>query len=194
MPILFIFLDETLGEFGTQTSLGEINIEPVDPGKDTRSLIDLPAFIDSVHSYHEWETIPPLDAMTLYENPQQSDGPRGDTLFGSSCIPYVIFEYLESNGQLAEDPLEGSGAEFGYVAIDASVFPDGNQVDVRANIEDTLNDELRKHASGRTLGGAFGISNSYVEFLALDGENSWAIVQNTLNELQLGTLSKIESF
>lgn len=193
-PILFIFLDEALGEFGTQTWLGEIDIAPVTAGNDTRSLADLPQFIESVSRYHEWEKLSPLESYTGYEIREPSNSPRGDTLFGTTCVPYLIFEFLENDGRLPEDPLEGTGAEFTYIAVDGSVFPDGEQVDVRSNIEDTIDDVLRTQSAGRSLGGAFGIDESYIEFLLFDGENSRRIIQDTLTELQLTGRSRIESF
>lgn len=194
LPILFIFLDEALGEFGTQTWLGDIRIDATVSRGETRSLADLPKFIDSIQKYHEWEKSDPLDSYTGYEVPEQNAGRRGDSLFGTTCIPDIVSEFLNNDGRLTEDPLPGLGAEFVYVAVDGTVFPDGQQVDVRANIEDTINDALRPESGGRSVGGAIGINESYIEFLLFDGENSRAIVQNTLQELQLGGRSRIESF
>ncbi|MBC8291328.1 MAG: hypothetical protein H8E37_13585 [Planctomycetes bacterium] len=195
--ILFIFLDEALGEFGTQTWIGNIEIEPVSEGKNTRPLAELPRFIDSVAEYHKWEKLSPLESYTGYqadEDAELSESPRGDTIVGTTCIPNVIFEFLENEGQLSEDPLEGTGAEFVYIAVDGSVFPDGDQVDVRSNIEDTINEALAKESSGRSLGGAFGAGESYVEFLLFDSENGRRIIEDTLQDLQLGGRSRIESF
>jgi len=194
MPILFIFLDEALGEFGTQTWLGDIKIDATVSRGETRSLAELPQFIDSIQKYHEWEKMSPLDSYTGYEVPEQSAGRRGDSLVGTTCIPDIVSEFLNNDGRLTEDPLAGLGEEFVYVAVDGAVFPDGQQVDVRANIEDTINDALRPVSGGRSVGGAFGVSESYIEFLLFDGENSRVIVQDTLHELQLGGRSRIESF
>ena len=78
--ILFIFLDEAMGEFGTQTWIGDIQIEPVTAGNDTRSFADFPKFLDSIQKYHGWEKMSPLECYTGYETQQQSDAPRGDTI------------------------------------------------------------------------------------------------------------------
>lgn len=192
--ILFIFLDEALGEFGTQTWIGGIEIEPVTAGNDTRSLADFPKFLDSVRAYHRWEKLSPLESYTGYEAKEQSPGPRGDTIVGTTCVANLIFEFLEGNGRLSEDPLAGTGAEFVYIAVDGSVFPDGSEVDVRSNIEDTIDEALRKESCGRSLGGAFGIDQSYVEFLLFDSEEGRRIISNTLQNLQLAGRSKIEGF
>lgn len=193
MQILFLFLDEALGEFGTQTWLGEITIDPSVVQGETRALSELPAFIESVEKYHEWEKLSPLDAYTGYEIREQSSGRRGDTVVGSTCIPNLVGEFLDNDGRLTEDPLPDTGAEFVYVAVDGSVFPDGEQIDVRTNIEDTINDALRTQCGGRSVGGAFGINESYIEFLLFDGDNSRSIISATLNELQLGSRSRLEN-
>lgn len=193
-PILFIFLDATLGEFGTQAQLGEILVEPVTAGANTRSLLEMPEFIDSAFAYHKWDKHSPLESYSAYEMKERSESPRGDTMYGTTCIPNVVFEYIDNEGQLKDDPLADTGAEFAYLAVDGSVFPDGQQVDVRANIEDAVDEALRKQASGRSLGGAFGIEKSYIEFLLFDGDVSRKIIQDTLVELQLDALARLESF
>lgn len=195
--ILFIFLDEALGEFGTQTWIGQIEIEPVTAGENTRSLADLPKFIESVAEYHKWKKLSPLEAYTGYqadEDAKPSRTRRGDTIVGTTCIPRIVFDFLENDGRLSEDPLEGTGAEFVYIAVDGTVFPDGQQVDVRSNIEDTIKDALRQQSCGRSLGGAFGSSASYIEFLLFDADNGRRIIQETLTDLQLAGRSRIESF
>ena len=192
--ILFLLLDEALGEFGVQTWLGELKIEPFEAGEATQTIATLPAFIDQVEQYHQWEKLPPLQSYALYEAPEQHDFPRGDTVVGTTCIADLVFDLLENGGRLAEDPLPGLGAEFAYVAIDGSVFPDGQQSDVRGNIEDALSDALQSEQAGRTLGGAFGAGHSYIDLLLLDGENSRRIVELTLDKLQLRGKAELRTF
>jgi hypothetical protein len=192
--ILFLLLDEALGEFGTQTWLGDIKVEPFSQCDTTKMLAELPEFVEQVRKYHEWEKPSPLNSYTLYEVPNQTNSRRGDTIVGTTCVPHVIGDFLEHNGKLVDNPFEGMGAELAYVAIDASVFPDGDQTEVRSNIEDALTDALESERSGRTLGGAFGTSASYIDLLLLDGGNSLRIVQDTLDGLQLQGRSRIEFF
>jgi hypothetical protein len=194
LQILFLLLDEALGEFGTEMWLGQIQVDRIVPGKDTRPLVELPAFVQQVNDYYEWDKLPPLRSYSLYEVSEQSESRRGDTVVGTTCIPNVIFEFLEHDGELPEDPLEGTGAEFAYVAVDGSVFPEGGQTEVRGNIEDALAEALESEQSGRTLGGAFGIDESYIDLILFDGERSRQIVSETLNGLQLGGRSRLESF
>jgi hypothetical protein len=194
LNILFLLLDEALGEFGTQMWLGDIKVAPVTPDEKTKRLHELPKFIDQVNKYHGWEKLPPLESYTVYEVAEPSEFPRGDTVVGTTCIPDVVFELMEHRGQLPEDPFEGIGAEFVYVAIDGDVFPDGSESDVRGNIEDTLSDALQTQLGGRTLGGAFGTNESYIDLLLVDGQRSHATVRETLDSLQLLGRSRIVSY
>lgn len=194
MQILFLFLDEALGEFGTQTWIGNIEIESLSDSDDTCRLTELPQVIQSVGAEHQWEKYSPLETFTGYQLSEQTEGPRGDTVVGTTCIPYLIFEYIESGGFLEEDPLAGTGAELVYVAIDGSVFPDGKQVDVRGEIEDRIDETLRAESSGRSLGGAFGADESYIEFLLFDSDNGRRIIKETLDDMQLSKLSRLETF
>lgn len=194
LQILFLLLDEALGEFGTQTWVGSISAEPIPADYKTMPLSRLPEFIRQASAYHEWEKLPPLQSYTLYELPTQRDSPRGDTIVGSTVIPEVIFELIDQDGKLNEDPLADTGAEFVYVAIDSDVFPEGRQSDVRGNIEDALDDALGEEDSGRTLGGAFGIEQTYIDLLLVDGERSVGIVDHTLAQLQLGGRYRLHRF
>jgi hypothetical protein len=197
--ILFLLLDEALGEFGVEQWLGEIQVEPFLREDNTRSLAELPGFIEHVNAYYRWEKLPPLEARTLYQlsedqAPNVDGTPRADTTVGQTTIPRIVFDLLEHDGRLPKDPLEGTGAELVYVAIDSSVFPDGNQAEVRGNIEDALDEALPKEQSGRVLGGAFGVNESYIDIILFDGEASRRIVEETLAGLQLAGRSRLQPF
>lgn len=199
MQILFLLLDEALGEFGVEQWLGSVEVEPLEPGDDVRSLADLPQFVEHVNNYYDWRKLPPLESRTVYQLSEETDSsdngtPRGDTLIGNTTIPDVVVQFLENEGPLDEDPLEGTGAELVYLAIDGDVFPEGSQAEVRGNIEDTLDEALEKAKSGRVLGGAYGFQQSYVEMILFDGAESRAIVERTLDGLQLKGRSRIETF
>ncbi|MGB7348193.1 MAG: hypothetical protein WBD20_28470 [Pirellulaceae bacterium] len=192
--ILFLLLDEALGEFGTQNWLGKIEIEPIADGEETRPLTQLPEFIDQVNRYHKWEKLPPLETYTLYRINEQREGPRGDTIVGTSLIPNVVGKFIHHQGKLPEDPLEGTGARLAYLSIDSDVFPEGQQSDVRGNIEDALDEALGAALSGRILGGAFGTDKTYIDLLFVDGSRSEAIVMETLSQLQLSGKTTLHYF
>ena len=194
MMILFVLLDEALGEFGTEMWLGEIKIEKFERDSKTRSIADLPAFIQQMNAYHQWQKLPPLESYSVHRMTEQTEGPRGDTAVGSSLISGIVFDYIENGGKLDDDPIVGTGAELIYIAIDGDVFPDGEQADVRGKIDDAISESLEKHASGETLGGAFGLGESYIEMLLFDGVESRELVEQTLADLQLHGRYRMESF
>ena len=192
--ILFLLLDEALGEFGVQTWLGEITVEPITDMTNTRTLLELPKFVASVGDYHKWEKYPPLETYSTYEVPEQVAGPRGDTVVGNSCVPDVVFDYIENEGELTDDPLEDTGAEFLYITLDGKAFDEGDEVDARASIEDELNTALDDGLSGRTVGGATGLGHSYIDLIIYDGARSREIIEQTLERLQLGGQFEMVNF
>lgn len=183
--ILFLLLDEALGEYGTQSTIGSIDIGKISRRSETRSLAELPAFIDQVANSRGWENLPPTESVSVYQLDGQDPGPRGDTVIGSTVIPGVIGDFLDAQGKLPEDPLDGTGAQFGYLAMPTSLFPDGQQVQRRSEIEDGLTLALGRHHSGQALGGAFGRDEAYIDLLILDGETSLEIIDRTMGELDL---------
>lgn len=187
--LLFLLLDETLGEFGTQTWIGGIEIDEVSPadvdGRITHRLQDLPKFINDIQRYHGWEKHSPIRSYTGYSIRQQQPVLRGDTIAGTTCIPRLVFELIEEGGRLEEDPLEGTGASLAYLQIDGAVFPSGDEAGVRHNIEEALEQSLETEELGRPLGGAAGTDSSYIDLLLIDGERSRTAVDQTMNRLEL---------
>lgn len=189
--ILFLLLDEALGEFGTEMWLGEIKVAPFVSDKATIKLSQLPEKIAQVNAYYQWEKVLPIHGYSLYEVKQPIKGPRGDTLFGTTSIPDVVLNYIERKGKLRDNPLEGTGAEFAYVRLDGSVIPQGEEVDARTKISDSISEALEHSKSGLAVGGAYGSQNSYIDLIFFDGQNSEAIVNKLLDQLQLSGRSSV---
>ncbi|MEZ6107310.1 MAG: hypothetical protein R3B96_14625 [Pirellulaceae bacterium] len=49
--IVFLLFDEALGKFGTETWIGDIEVAAFEKDDKTRSITDLPRFIDQVSEY-----------------------------------------------------------------------------------------------------------------------------------------------
>ena len=189
IQLLFLLLDEALGEFGTQAWIGDISIAEVDEseldGRIVHRLTELPKFISDVQRYHQWEKHSPLQSYTSYTIRQQQETLRGDTVAGTTCIPRLVFALIDEGGKLGEDPLSDTGASMAFLEIDGEVFPDGEQAPVRHNIEEALEERLEGDCLGRTLGGAAGLNASYIDLLLIDGDRSRAAVEETLAGLEL---------
>jgi hypothetical protein len=134
---LFLFLDEVLGEFGTEQWIGEINLNDKKL-PDAIPLNELLGFIENLQNDKAWKKFRPGEEITLYrcENPH-TRFLRGDIAIGQTRQPRLINEYLQAEGRL-KDPLAGTGAEYVFVSFDQGILPKGKQVDARGAIEDAL--------------------------------------------------------
>jgi hypothetical protein len=191
--ILFIFLDEALGETGTQSWIGEIEITDALSPKSV-PVSDLKRLVDNVAKACEWEKLPPDQTYTLYQLPDPSNAfPRADTISGTTSNFQLLAEYLNAEGKI-EDVLEGTGAEFLYLDIDPQIFPAGSEVETRGQIEDALDEALRSQLSGRIFGGAFGLSAAYIDLVIFDGKQSLQLVEETMDQLNLAERYNICQF
>lgn len=187
--VLFLQLDEALGEIGTQNWIGEIEINDQKLA-DAIPLKELAAFVEKTKMEHDWKKGDLGDSWTLYElKAMDYSFPRSDIVIGTTCVMKLIDEYLEVEGDL-EDPLKQTGADYVYVAFDAGILPRGQETAVRGKVEDALVAALSAKASGQHIGGGLGSSFAYIDLLLFDGSESLGIVKRVLQESNLpkGTL------
>ena len=188
--ILYLFLDEVLGEFGTQTWLGNLEFEP---GEHNLSLIDLPPYLNRLQDQHEWEKHSPLEEYTGYQTNEPVVGyPRSDVIAGYTLYPHLIFQYGQQGEPVEEDPIEGTGAEFVFVTIDNKYLPEDDPTVGREEIERIVVESLGE--SAWLIGGATGIESSYLDFLLLRGDESKQKIQQALQSLNVDLGSEILSF
>ncbi len=196
--IVFIFLDECLGEYGTQWWIGSLDFG-ADKLADSFPLEELEGYVSEVVARNEWKKYPPGDCYTLYRlEPDEDENeknayPRSDLFTLSTSAPNLFRDYMESGGEFA-DPLNGTGAQFVYVSVDGSYFPAGAEVDKRSEVEEALDAVLKSEQSGRCVGGGLGKGRGYVDLLILDGKRSLAIIEKSLKTLNIASGSSIEFF
>jgi len=192
--VAFIFLDEALGEVGTEMWIGKIELAGAEP-KNPIAVKSLAAEVVSLASMHQWEKQTPEKTYTGYSVEKPGEGyPRSDTIAGSTCHFQLIGEFMEREGLLGADPVAPHGARFVYLAIDASDFDPEDEVQRRVEIEDRLNELLVERGSGRVLGGATGISHAYIDLMLVDGEASVDLVQQSMELQNLATRYRVEPF
>lgn len=191
--ILFLWLDEILGERGTSDYIGRISLENTKL-KDAFPILELGKYIAEKSSSNDWKSHEPGSVYMGYsmENPT-NEFLRSDIFAGTTTHMRLVNEYFNSKGAM-EDPLEGTGACFVFLAFDNSCLPEGKEVDARGKIEDALIEILEPTSSGRCLGGATGTENVYIDLLLFDGERSLNQVIETLNLFDLPNGSAIYSF
>jgi hypothetical protein len=191
--VLFLFLDQVLGEYGTQQWIGEIKQDPTRLA-DSIPLEELSELFIRVQAEHGWKKLPPGENGVLYKFEEQHNRfLRGDIVTGTMMHPLLLNEYLKSEGKL-EDPLKGTGADYVFVAFDAKILPFGNEASARGEIEDALDQALKSAASGRLLGGAWGRENAYIDLLLFDGLTSVEIVKRVLQDKSVPAGTSINYF
>ena len=191
--VIFLYLDEVLGELGTQNWIGEI--EPGDRElRDAMPLRELPTFIEGMAKEYGWKKGAPGDTWTSFhlESPADSTALRRDIIAGTTCQIVLIAE--SETGHLDPDPLEGSGAEYLYLAFPAAHLPKGNEVAARAELEEALEAALAAASSGRVLGGALGLKHAYIDVVIFDGPKSIDLIEATLKPFNLPPGTTLERF
>lgn len=93
-----------------------------------------------------------------------------------------------------DHPLPDIGLEFAYLAFDKNILPQGEEVDARSQIEDSIEEVLSASASGHTLGGATGRHRAYIDFMTFDGVDSMELVRQVLRKRNLPKGSEIRYF
>lgn len=188
--ILYLFLDEALGEYGTQTKLGSIEFTS-DP--DAKPLVELPGFLDGLWAEKGWEELSPLEIYSGYQSEPTGGFERSDTFAGYSCVPQVVLGFLNNQGCLEEDPVEGTGAEYLFVRINGGGAD--NQEDplkYRTAIEEEI--ARRLTGGGFVVGGATGTENSYIDLVNFDGNRSLVAIREALDEMMLNGTCEIKPF
>lgn len=191
--VTFLFLDEALGEYGTDWWIGRVEF-----GRDKLAsafpLDELAAYVERTAAEHGWKKHVPGSVWTLYETKDSSgDFPRADIVTQNTCVPKLFNDFMEAAGEY-DDPLKGAGADYVYVSIDKSFFPKGGEVNRRGEIEDAIEKALAKFDGGRCVGGAFGTERSYSDFLIFDGDHSLNTIKEALRQQQVPAGTMIEFF
>lgn len=191
--VLFLVLDEALGEIGTQTWIGEIKMSDQRLA-DALPLKELPAFVGKTADETGWKKHPPTETWTGYHMNEPHDRfRRGDIIAGTTANPKLLNEFLESEDGM-DDPLAGAGADYVFVQFPSDILPQGKQVDARGEIEDALEAALSSEASGRQMGGAMGTRFAYIDLLLFDGSRSLEIVERVLRTRNLPKDTSIEFY
>lgn len=179
--VLFLLLDEALGENAVSQWLGRIEIKD-DQTDHSFPLTELAEQVSDAKKKHGWEDVPCEDSYTGYSFKEpRKEFPRSDLLTLTTKNPKVTIAHYDAHGRL-EDPISDTGASYQYISIPISQFPKGKEVDLRAEWEDLLEERLTQGNSGQVLGGGLGLDYAYIDVLIFDGERSLRIIGDTLDQ------------
>jgi hypothetical protein len=191
--VLFLMLDEALGEIGTQNWIGHIEMNDQHLA-GAMPLTELRPFIARVQAEHHWKKGGPGELVSLYRLKEEHPADlRGDIFVGSTAITPLISAFSDADGQL-KDPLAGTGADYVYIAFDIAVLPKGDEATARGDIEDALTAALGPTASGQVLGGAMGRRHAYIDLLLFDGANSITLVVDILRKRKMPAGTSLNYF
>lgn len=191
--LVFLFLDEVLGEYGTQWWVGEISFGN-DRLADSFPLEELGDYVADTIRTAGWKRSPPGTEWTGYSiKPSETNYPRSDLFTLTTSAPALFRTYMKEKDAMS-DLLEGSGADYVYVSIERAFFPKGEEVAKRGEVEDALDAALKPRNSGRLLGGGLGSERGYIDLLIYDGVRSLEILRTTLKQVGVPAGTMIEFF
>lgn len=191
--ILFLLLDEALGEHGTATLIGDIAFAE-EPSAGVISLAELREHALQVFDENEWTLAVPAKTYALLTlEPIDGEFLRSDVFTISSSYPDLVLEYLNRGGAM-EDPVEENGATFVFLDIPRSFFPAGEETHLRGEIEDAINERLTVAASGALIGGSAGQLAMYSDFVLFDSNTSVEIIRQAMVDLKLPSGSSLNYF
>lgn len=191
--IVFLFLDEALGEYGSKWWIGEVRLEN-DRLADSFPLEELPEFVDAIVEREGWKKYPPGESYAMFKiPPADKTFPRSDLVTLTTAVPQLFHDHREAEGKM-EDPLENTGADYVYVSFSRDLLPAGKEVDTRYELEEALDNALKPHASGRCIGGGLGRERAYVDLLIFDGQRSLDLIVEVLKARNLPKGTTIEFF
>ena len=188
--ILFLWLDEVLGETGTEQWIGQVDFS-TEKFAEAIPLLEVREHLDSITEQYGWQKPSPENCYSYYEISEDiADFPRSDTLSGNTCHMQLVNEFIESEGDLP-DLLTGSHADFVYIQFPASFLNPGEEIELRDMIEQNINKFLNDDESGHSIGSATGRECIYLDFIIFDGLKSIEVMLEAMLESQLPEGSSI---
>ena len=136
--------------------------------------------MESLWADKGWEETTPLETYTGYQAEPTEGFVRSDTIAGYTNVPEVVVAYLDNDGQLEDNPVDGTGADFYYVKLDRSELPeDHDPLAFRTEIETEVARRIAG-GGGYVIGGATGTDFSYVDAVIFDGDRSLAAIREAV--------------
>lgn len=179
--IFDLLLDMTLGEIVNMRYVDTIDLEP-EPFEGI-SLLKLPEKIKELFGKNEdWDSAESfLESGIGYEmkprefTEDEYPTPRLDAFFGFACVPSFVNDYLNGRYE-AFNKADKDGVAAGFIFFPVHVFEDdetSNRGEKILNFREELERYLTVKAGESCvfIGGASGIDNCYLDFLAWDLEH-----------------------
>lgn len=181
--MLFIYMDQFIGELYTMEYIGYIDFVGRKKNKKPVKITELKSVIDNAIEENCWPVFDnPCEIYKGYRmEPVNKEGwtLRQDVMSGyTSCTPILNDFY---NGlTICFEEARGNGVIFGFIFFDNTNIPRENIVNFRGEIEDKITEQTSPYRIANSLGGATGFRFSYIDFIIYDYEAFINIVKDVL--------------
>ena len=173
--IIYIVLDDVLGEGGTDLWFNNIIALKKEADKQYLEIIELAKYLDDFFDEMNIEKI--CDPTSIwntykYKTFDRNDYDRKDIIAGVSRNMKLLNNEKSS--------IANVGADYIYLVFKNEFIIEDGKIEKRSKIEDYINDVLEKNHSGFLMGGATGINNSYIDVLVFDGIRSVKMIRKSV--------------
>ncbi|MDR2955554.1 MAG: hypothetical protein LBV43_10765 [Prevotella sp.] len=169
--MLFIYLDQFVGELYTMEYIGYIDFVESTLDKESVLISQLKSIVDKAMEENGWtKFINPTEIYSGYQiEPNEKEGwtLREDVFSGyTSCSP-LLNDYYKGESPRYKEAKE-NGVIFGFIFFENVDIPRENVVNFRGDIEDKIVAQTIPYGIANSLGGATGYHFSYIDFIIYD--------------------------
>lgn len=173
--LLYILLDQAIGELAEMKFLGEIKFldEPLErPSMVIQELMDDLTTNLSMTKEQLLDADRYIDLYSAYRinpDPSSKDGTRGDIISGSTCFLSLMNGFYSDRSYVMES-LEEDGIVGGYLFYPIDTVESDSRGTQILDLRDAITNELEKTLpdSFMFVGGATGVNFGYIDFIAWD--------------------------
>ena len=169
--MLFIYLDQFIGELYTMEYIGSITFVNERTKKQTVKITELRSFINKTIEENSWPKFDnPTEIYTGYriEPKENSDWTLREDIFSgyTSCSSILNDFYGKKTARFNE--AKQDGVIFGFAFFENINVPREDIINFRGEIEDKIVEETVPYGIANTIGGATGFHFSYIDFIIYD--------------------------
>ncbi len=181
--MLFIYLDQYVGELYTMEYIGYVDFVESTLDKDAVLISGLLPVIDKAIEDRQWPKFNnPTEIYSGYRmEPKENENwtLREDVFSGyTSCTPLLNEFYNGTSDRF--DEAVANGVRFGFLFFENVNVPQDTIVAFRGEIEDKIVDQAAPYGIANSLGGATGFHFSYIDFIIYDYEAFMKIAKDVL--------------
>lgn len=169
--MLFIYLDQFIGELYTMEYIGSIVFVNENSKKPAVKITELKSFINKTIEENSWpEFDNPTEIYTGYriEPKENSDWTLREDIFSGYTSCSSILNDFYGKKTVRFNKAKQDGVVFGFAFFENINVPREDIINFRGEIEDKIVEETVPYGIANTIGGATGFHFSYIDFIIYD--------------------------